>query len=270
MIIFAGKSSRMGKKSVSDFLVTENFALNRTNFLIRLKSQVKLPTIKPGQFVNIEIFNSKEIFLRRPFSVFEVDYASSTLSIIVKILGRGSKSLTEIQPGEKLSLIYPLGKHFTIPNQTDKVLAVGGGSGLAPMLFLARESGLPPENVDIIIGARSATDHIDVSAYQKYGNIQFTTEDGSIGTKGFVTDHHFLKNEIGQYDKVYACGPDGMMKAVAGLARKAGVFCEVSLENLMACGFGVCLCCIEPTVNGNLCVCTEGPVFNINDLKWQI
>lgn len=262
--------SRMGKKSVSNFIVTENVALNRTNFLIRLESHGELPTIRPGQFVNIDINNSKEIFLRRPFSVFEVDYANNSLSIIVKILGRGSKTLTEIQPGEKLSLIYPLGKHFTIPQKKDKVLAVGGGSGLAPMLFLARESGLSPENVDIVIGARSAADHIDVDSYKKYGNIQFTTEDGSIGTKGFVTDHQLLKNEIGKFDKVYACGPDAMMKAVAGMAKKAGVFCEVSLENLMACGFGVCLCCIEPTVKGNLCVCTEGPVFNINDLKWQI
>ena len=260
----------MGKKSVSDFLVTENIALNRTNFLIRLKGKVELPSINPGQFVNIDISNSKEIFLRRPFSVFEVDYANNSLSIIVKILGRGSQKLTEIQAGEKLSLIYPLGKHFTIPDKKDKVLAVGGGSGLAPMLFLAKESGLPPENVDIVIGARSAADHIDVDSYRKYGNIQFTTEDGSIGTKGFVTNHHLLNNEIGKYDKVFACGPDGMMKAVASMAKKAGVFCEVSLENLMACGFGVCLCCIEPTVKGNLCVCTEGPVFNINDLKWQI
>jgi dihydroorotate dehydrogenase electron transfer subunit len=261
---------RMGKKLVSDFLVTENTTLNKTNFLIRLKSHVEIPSIKPGQFVNIDISASNEIFLRRPFSVFEVDYAKNTLSIIVKILGRGSKKLTEIHPGEELSLIYPLGKSFTFPDKKDKVLAVGGGSGLAPMLFLARESGLPPENMDIIIGARSADDHINADSYRKYGNIQFTTEDGSLGTKGFVTHHHLLKNEIGKYDKVYACGPEGMMKAVAGMAKKAGVFCEVSLENLMACGFGVCLCCIEPTVKGNLCVCTEGPVFNINDLKWQI
>ena len=260
----------MGKKSVSDFTIIENIPLNSTNFLIRMQSSKPIPAIKPGQFVNIDIKNSTEIFLRRPFSVFETDSAKNTLSIIVKILGRGSKKLTEIKPGEKLSLIYPLGKHFTFPAKNDKILAVGGGSGLAPMLFLARESGLPADQVDIVIGARSADDLVDADAYLKYGNIWCTTEDGSQGTKGFVTDHPLLKNKIGTYNKVYACGPDGMMKAVARLAKNAGVFCEVSLENLMACGFGVCLCCIEPTVHGNLCVCTEGPVFNINDLKWQI
>jgi dihydroorotate dehydrogenase electron transfer subunit len=107
-----------------------------------------------------------------------------------------------------------------------------------------------------------------VDEYAKYGNLYFTTENGSLGEKGFVTQHSVFQNRLENYDKIYACGPDAMMKAIAKEAKKANVFCEVSLENLMACGFGVCLCCIEPTVKGNLCVCTEGPVFNINDLKW--
>ena len=260
----------MGKKLVSDFLVLNNIPLNSTNYLIKLQAPGTLPPIFPGQFVNIDIKSASEIFLRRPFSVFEVDNTENTLSVIVKILGRGSKKLTEITPGEKLSLIYPLGKHFTFPGKSEKILAVGGGSGLAPMLFLAKESKLPAGNTDMVIGARSASDHVELESYKKYGQIHLTTEDGSLGTKGFVTDHPLLKNDIERYDKVYACGPVGMMKAVAGLAKKAGIFCEVSLENLMACGFGVCLCCIEPTVKGNLCVCTEGPVFNINELKWQI
>ena len=260
----------MGKKSVSTFVVAENIPLNPTNYLIRLKSPHPLPVIKPGQFVNVDINNTSEIFLRRPFSVFEVDYAQNVLSIIVKILGRGSKKLTEAKSGDPISLIYPLGKHFTYPEKGEKILAVGGGSGLAPMLFLARESGLPARNVDIVIGARSAADHVDTTAYTVFGNIHLTTEDGSLGTKGFVTDHPLLRANLENYNRIYACGPDGMMRAVAGKAKAAGVFCEVSLENLMACGFGVCLCCIEPTVKGNLCVCTEGPVFNINDLKWQI
>jgi dihydroorotate dehydrogenase electron transfer subunit len=260
----------MGKKTVSDFVVTENIQLNDTNFLLRLKAPDPLPEIKPGQFVNIEINDSSEVFLRRPFSVFEIDYNKNILSVIIKILGRGSKKLTQSKPGETISLIYPLGRHFTFPLKGEKILAIGGGSGLAPMLFLAKESGLEPDNVDIIIGARSASDHVGLDEYSNYGKLHFTTEDGTLGAKGFVTHHPVFINQLANYDKVYACGPEGMMKAVAKEARKAGVFCEVSLENLMACGFGVCLCCIEPTVKGNLCVCTEGPVFNINDLKWQI
>ncbi|HSO87390.1 MAG TPA: dihydroorotate dehydrogenase electron transfer subunit [Draconibacterium sp.] len=258
----------MNKKEVRNLVVVENIALNTTNFLIKLRSPEQLPTLKPGQFVNIEIKNTSEIFLRRPFSVFEVDYLQNTISLIVKILGRGSKKLTESLIGESISVIYPLGKSFTYPNKNDCVLLIGGGSGIAPMLFLAKESGLNRDNISLLLGARSSADHINVDNYFQYGNLHFTTEDGSLGEKGFVTQHSVFQNNINNFDKIYACGPVAMMKAIAKEAKKANVFCEVSLENLMACGFGVCLCCIEPTIKGNLCVCTEGPVFNTNDLKW--
>lgn len=258
----------MNKKEVRNLVVTENTALNATNFLIRLSSSEPLPTLLPGQFVNIEIKDSSEIFLRRPFSVFDTNYSQNSFSIIVKILGRGSKKLTEVRKGESLSVILPLGKGFTFPQSEDNILLVGGGSGVAPMLFLAKKSGLNKENVNLLLGAKTIEDHVNVGDYAQYGNLYFTSEDGSLGEKGFVTQHSVFQNKLAIYNKIYACGPDAMMKAIAREAKKANVFCEVSLENLMACGFGVCLCCIEPTVNGNLCVCTEGPVFNINDLKW--
>jgi len=258
----------MSFKEVQDFVVTENIPLNATNFLIQLVSSKPLPKFVPGQFVNVEIKNSNEIFLRRPFSVFDIDYTNNTISLIVKILGRGSKKLTEISEGESLSIIFPLGKGFTFPNPDERILLIGGGSGVAPMLYLAKESELNPDNVHLILGAKSVDDHINIENYRQFGNFYFTTEDGSMGEKGFVTQHSVFQNKLKTFDKIYACGPDAMMKAIAKEAKKNNIFCEVSLENLMACGFGVCLCCIEPTVRGNLCVCTEGPVFNINDLKW--
>ena len=258
----------MPKKFVTEFQVVENTALNATNFLIKIKAPLGLPKLRPGQFVNVEVKNTNEIFLRRPFSIFEVDYDANTLSMIIKILGRGSKILTKLEVGESISLVYPLGKSFTPPAKSDKILLVGGGSGVAPMLFLAKESGLAPENVDLILGAKSKEDHVNVEHYAKYASLHFASEDGSLGAKGFVTQHPVFTRNLNKYDKIYACGPDGMMRAVAKEAKSADVFCEVSLENLMACGFGVCLCCIEPTNKGNSCVCTDGPVFNINDLKW--
>ncbi|MBN2663054.1 MAG: dihydroorotate dehydrogenase electron transfer subunit [Bacteroidales bacterium] len=258
----------MGKKFVENFQVVQNTPLNSTNFLIKIQSEKKLPEMLPGQFVNVEVKNSSEIFLRRPFSIFEVDYSENTISLLVKILGRGSKSLTEVEVGTSVNIVYPLGKGFTKPEIDDKILLIGGGSGVAPLLFLAKESGLTADNVDVILGAKTSNDHINVNNYVSFANMHFTTEDGSLGEKGFVTQHSLFKNKLKSYNKIYACGPDGMMKAVAKEAKAAKLFCEVSLENLMACGFGVCLCCIEPTSKGNLCVCTEGPVFNINDLKW--
>lgn len=255
------------KKVVSQFKVIDNQAYNESNYRILLQSDDPLEPVAAGQFANIEIPGNKEVFLRRPFSIFEVDYKCNTISILVKILGKGSKSLTAVKPGDVLSLIYPLGKGFSLPATGEKILAVGGGSGVAPILHLARNSGLPSSSVHVILGARTAGDHIPAENYSEYSTCHYTTDDGSLGTPGVVTDHP-LFNDLKQFSRIYACGPLPMMKSVARAAKEAVADCEVSLENLMACGFGVCLCCIEPTVKGNLCVCTEGPVFNINDLKW--
>ena len=258
----------MTKKSVENFTVIQNRQLNNSNYFIELQSVGELPEFFPGQFVNVEIKNNENVFLRRPFSIFEVNPEKRTVSLLVKILGKGSKSLTEVQVGEKVNMVYPLGKSFTLPKNDEKVLLVGGGSGVAPMLFLAKMSNLPKSNLKLIIGARKSEDHINIEAYQQYGEIYYTTEDGSLGEKGFVTQHSIFQNNLNEFDRIYACGPDAMMKAIARKAKEMNKFCEVSLENLMACGFGVCLCCIEPTNRGNVCICTEGPVFNINELKW--
>jgi dihydroorotate dehydrogenase electron transfer subunit len=119
-----------------------------------------------------------------------------------------------------------------------------------------------------LLGARTSKDRLMLDIFKKYGRVYVTTEDGSEGEKGFVTNHSLLQKE--QFTRIATCGPTPMMKAVAAFARKADVECEVSLENLMACGLGACLCCVEKTTEGNLCVCKDGPVFNIRKLLWQV
>ncbi len=255
-------------KTVTNFLLLENKQLNKDNFLLILQSTHPVSDIFPGQFINVEIKEATEIFLRRPFSILDVDYERQTISLLVKILGRGSKKLTEAIVGQTINAIFPLGKSFTLPDKTDKVLLIGGGSGVAPMLFLAKICGLDPTNVSVLIGARSTSDQIDISDYQSFGKFYFTTEDGSLGEKGYVTNHPIFKEQLNQYNKIYTCGPDLMMKSIGRTAIEKNIFCEVSLENMMACGFGVCLCCVEDTKTGHKCVCTDGPVFNVNDLKW--
>jgi dihydroorotate dehydrogenase electron transfer subunit len=255
------------QKAVTEFTVIENIALNPANHQLILQAQENLLQISPGQFANIDIPGNKEVFLRRPFSFFEVDYSGKTIAVLVKIVGKGSRTLAILRAEEKLSLVYPLGNGYSLPLAEDKVVAVGGGSGIAPVLFLARKAGLKPSQMHVLIGARTKDDLFPVTNYKNHATFHFTTEDGSYGEKGLVTDHPVLKDITG-FHKVYACGPLPMMKAVAKIASAHNLFCEVSLENLMACGFGVCLCCIEPTLKGNLCVCTEGPVFNIKNLLW--
>ena len=116
-----------------------------------------------------------------------------------------------------------------------------------------------------LIGARSAKDVLQLEEFEKIGKVYVSTEDGTMGEKGLVTTNAVLASKI---DKIYCCGPAPMMKAIAKVAKENAIDCEVSLENMMACGLGACLCCVENTVKGNVCVCTEGPVFNINELTW--
>ena len=163
----------------------------------------------------------------------------------------------------------PLGNGFTMPETPDeRVLLVGGGVGTAPLLYMGKkmaEAGCRPT---FLLGGRSTADLLQLEMFRALGDVYVTTEDGSMGEKGFVTQHSLLSRE--HFDRIATCGPKPMMMAVARYARAAGSSCEVSLENMMACGLGACLCCVEKTVEGHVCVCKEGPVFNINKLLWQI
>ena len=168
-----------------------------------------------------------------------------------------------------LNCLFPLGGSFTLPSQDgEKVLVAGGGVGVAPLLYFGKrlnDVGCKPV---FLLGARSKADLLMLDEFEKYGRVCLTTEDGTAGERGFVTNHSVL-DEI-RFDRIASCGPKPMMVAVAKYAKSRGIECEVSLENMMACGLGACLCCVEKTVEGNLCVCKEGPVFNINKLLWQI
>jgi dihydroorotate dehydrogenase electron transfer subunit len=149
------------------------------------------------------------------------------------------------------------------------VLLVGGGVGVAPLLYMGAEMKRMGCEPTFLLGARSETDLLEIDYFNKYGRVCVTTEDGSAGERGFVTNHSVLKEEP-RFDRIATCGPKPMMVAVARYASGTGISCEASLENMMACGVGACLCCVEKTTVGNLCVCKEGPVFNVKKLLWQI
>jgi len=253
-------------KRVEFLTVKDNRSLNSDLFILELTSGEKLPELKPGQFAQVKVEGSPETFLRRPISIHDVDYAANSIKMLVQIAGKGTSRLSKLEKGEKLDIVYPLGNYFTIPERDKRILLAGGGCGVAPLLFLGRymkSLGLKPE---ILLGFRDSERIIEYEEYESIGPVYLTTEDGSRGESGYITGHSILEQK--HFDNIYCCGPEPMMKAVAGYCSRNGIDCEVSLEHLMACGFGVCLCCIVDTVRGNLCTCTEGPVFNIKDLKW--
>ena len=253
-------------KRVDDFKIVDNKRLTADLYVLELAGNDLTSTFRPGQFVQVKVEGSAETFLRRPVSVHDVDAVNNTFKLLIQKAGEGTSKLGCLNPGDHMNLVYPLGNSFSDPLPGDRILLAGGGVGIAPLLLMGKHLISLGYKPDWLLGFRSRERVPDLEVYSEMGEVYLTTEDGSAGTKGYVTDHPVLTDI--KYNMVYCCGPDPMMKAIAAYCRKYGIRCEVSLENLMACGFGICLCCIVSTVKGNLCTCTEGPVFNINDLKW--
>lgn len=253
---------------ILDFTICSNQKLNYQNNLIKIRpaNNEILPEMHPGQFVQILVDNSPKIFLRRPVSINFVDAKNNEIWLLVQSVGEGTRKICEKLTGETLNAVFPLGNWFTLPREKGNFLLVGGGVGVAPLLFLGKklkDLGFSP---NFLLGGRSEIDLLQLDNFKELGAVYCTTEDGTFGEKGFVTHHSVLRKK--NYDFIYTCGPKPMMVAIARYAREKNTACEASLENLMACGFGACLCCVENTVRGNLCACTEGPVFNIKELKW--
>ena len=254
------------KKYILDLKVVSVKQIHARYVLIRLTDDKPLPEMLPGQFVEVRVDGSPSTFLRRPISINFVDRTHNELWLLVATVGEGTKVLARLQAGDLLNCVLPLGNGFTPARTDEKVLLIGGGVGVAPLLYMGAEmqqAGIEPT---FLLGARTAQDLLMTDIFNRYGRVYVTTEDGSEGEKGFVTNHSILEQE--QFDRISTCGPTPMMKAVARLAKAKGIACEVSLENLMACGLGACLCCVEKTTEGNVCVCKDGPVFDVQRLLW--
>ena len=256
------------KKYILDLRVKSVEKVGGRYSLLKLTHEQPLPEMVPGQFVEVRVDNSPSTFLRRPISINFVDRDADELWLLVAAIGEGTRHITTLKPGDTLNCVLPLGNGFTMPkSSSDRVLLVGGGVGVAPLLYMGAEmkrNGIEPT---FLLGARSAADLLEIDLFRRYGRVCITTEDASEGEKGFVTNHSVLGEK---FDMIATCGPKPMMVAVARYAYKAGVECEASLENMMACGLGACLCCVEKTTEGNLCVSKEGPVLNIKKLLWQL
>lgn len=215
---------------------------------------------KPGQFVHIKLSDRLDPLLRRPFSISDVDRERGTISFIYRIVGRGTAYLAELKEDSVVDCLGPLGNGFDL-SAGSRSLLVGGGMGLAPLIYLAKM--LCPQPVELLMGGRTKEELFWQDMFSGIcENLHITTDDGSYGVHGNVADmlpELLAKNP---YDIIYACGPHGMLARVEEIALKAKIPCQVSLEKYMACGVGACLSCTCAAKDGKRRkVCTDGPVF---------
>jgi dihydroorotate dehydrogenase electron transfer subunit len=230
------------------------------------------PLVQPGQFAHLRVLPMKDALLRRPFSIFQV--AGDTFSVLYKAVGKGTDALSRMRSGEELNAIGPLGHGFTVPQPVGETpLLVAGGYGMAAMYLLAQRS---PRKGIVFVGGRRRVDILCEEEFRALGwDVRATTEDGSHGEKGLVTQPLLAEmRRTTRGRKLFACGPTPMLKAVGKIAEEFNVPAELSMDEHMCCGVGVCLTCVIPIKTHDgweyQRTCTEGPVFEARQIVWDV
>lgn len=248
--------------------VLENKQLGPRLYKLTLHAPRSSEVIRPGQFVHLQLPHFEAHILRRPFSVYRAFPQSSTIEIIYQVVGEGTAYMRAYEPGAECSVMAPLGHGWQACE--GKALIVGGGVGAAPLFLLAEQFAAEGHPFEVVLGAQTESmlvTRADYAALLGRDPI-LATDDGSVGFAGFCTDP--VREELlrGDYDAVFCCGPEPLMKAVADISAKAGVKCWISMEKRMACGIGACLSCVVETAKGKRRSCVDGPVFNAEDVVW--
>lgn len=237
------------------FKITENIRLTENVYKMRMEGDVSDITA-PGQFINIKLDGK---FLRRPISV--CDCAENTVTVIYKVVGNGTKQLSEMQTGEGLDILTGLGNGYDMQPSGDNPLLIGGGVGIPPLYMLAKQLREQGKNVSIVMGFNTENEIFYENEFSELGcDVRITTVDGSFGIKGFVTDAF-----PADYSYFYTCGPEAMLKAVSKSAVTSG---QLSFEERMGCGFGACMGCSCKTISGYKRICKDGPVMKKEEILW--
>lgn len=256
------------KYTQGKYLITEKSALAKDMYNFEILCPEIASIAKPGQFVHIRV---NGFTLRRPVSICNINTEKGTLRIVFEIRGDGTAAMSELNAGDVVDMLAPLGHGFTVNKEFSKVILIGGGIGTPPMLPLAKEYGA---KATVITGFRNASAVILQEDFSKTGaDTILCTDDGSAGKHGFVTEPLADILTKGDTDAVYACGPMQMLKKIAEMCKENNIkLCEVSLEERMACGIGACLGCACRTKKNDeeyfAHVCKEGPVFNAEEVVW--
>ncbi len=250
--------------------ITSHRQVEQDIFLMELEAPEAAAQARPGQFIMLRVADGLDPLLARPFGVHNAQ--GDRISILYKVVGKGTGLLRGLEPGGKLGMWGPLGNGFSL--EFKKPALVAGGMGIAPLHFLAQQLAARGVSAPLMCGLPGAmgfTGLIGLMADclgQATCAMNWATEDGSHGAKGLVTE--LMDPALGDCDAVLACGPAPMLKAVAAICLDKGMPCQVSLEAKMACGVGACLGCAVPAEGGGyLRVCKDGPVFDARRIDWQ-
>lgn len=236
--------------------ITDNIKIAEKTYFMSLEGDTSA-IAKPGQFINIKLDG---FFLRRPISV--CDCENGKLSIIYKVVGNGTKEMSELPVGAELDILSGLGNGYDTSKSGDCPVLIGGGVGVPPMYLLCKKLVSEGKKATVILGFNSEKEVFGVDEFKATGaEVYVTTADGSVGTKGFVTD--VLKNL--HYTYFYTCGPMPMFKAIESIAKTSG---QYSFEERMGCGFGACMGCTCKTKYGNKRICKDGPVLEREEIVW--
>lgn len=231
-----------------------------------LVNKETLETIRPGQFVYIQIGNTSEHMLRRPISIADVDSEKGLLTLVYKELGEGTRKLSQLRRNDQLNMLIPCGNGYRIDQmQLTHALLIGGGIGVPPLYYLAKKLVAKGVQVTTVIGFQSREDVFFEEEFKELGTCYVTTNDGSYGHQGYVTDS-IIKNKPA-FDYYFACGPNPMLKAVESTLKDKKGF--LSLEERMGCGIGACYACVVPTKDkqSSKKICQDGPVFQTGEVK---
>ena len=238
------------------FSIIQNEKLTDSVYKMTLKGDVSDIT-KPGQFINVKLDG---LFLRRPISVNDV--TQDTLTIIYKVVGKGTEQLASMQDGV-LDILTGLGNGYDVDKSGDTPLLIGGGVGVPPLYLLAKQLLSQGKKVTVILGFNKASEVFYKEEFEKLGcAVIVTTVDGSLGVKGFVTD---AMGDL-EYSHIFTCGPEPMLKSVYRVSKTSGQF---SFEERMGCGFGACMGCSCKTLYGNKRICKDGPVLIKEEIIWE-
>jgi dihydroorotate dehydrogenase electron transfer subunit len=255
---------------VEDGQILAHQAVGASYRILTLTLPTIAPLARPGQFVHLRLAMLQDAVLRRPFSIYRVE--GEQLSILYKSVGRGTAAMKGLQPGSVMSVIGPLGNGFPEPDPASRPVCVAGGYGVAPLSFFARRLGRPGV---LFAGGAGGHDILCLEDFKALGwDVHVATEDGSIGTRGLVTAplDAWLGGQQGPLE-FFACGPNGLLKAVGERAMRRNWKAWLSIDRHMGCAVGACLACVQKIrkdgVDVLVRVCKEGPIFESRDVVWE-